>query len=275
MLGALSVAHADLRAESGTLQVFWNVSGNQKALKTWKVSELSALKQVESREQDPLSGESKRWSGVSLTEIFDAATVGLNPNERATMDTIVLLSERGGFSKRADIPRSFITRFTVILATKVDGNPVGGRGPLYSIVPWSSQKGVFDEKLPLQTYFVPDVTTIVLTNSKNLYGSRLFLSQRGDPVRLRGQKRFVQACMGCHRWQDLPSGNALTQAVDSHDLFSALHATVRGVPSFDELDQYGLKQYVRAISGGKPTQTTSSDSGSTGMTSLWNRITAK
>jgi hypothetical protein len=167
--------HAQPPTQAPGLTVHWDSNGTRKVLKSWTLDELQALKKTESRELDPVTGDLKRFEGVTLSEVFDRATASLTAVDRAAMDTVVLLNEEDNFIKRADIPRSFINRFPMMLAYRMEGRPLAGRGPLYSVVPWTTQKGVFDERLPLQTYFIPSVTAVVLTNSRRQGCRQIFV----------------------------------------------------------------------------------------------------
>jgi hypothetical protein len=63
--------------------------------------------------------------------------------------------------------------------------------------------------------------------------------------------------------------------MENPEIFSSVHTTVRGLPTMDELDQYGLKQYLKAISGGAAAAAGASGQGIPGNTrSFWNRLTA-
>lgn len=222
------------------LKVVWKNGSSERVLKTWTYSELEKLKRVSQKEIDPLTNEMAEWSGLDFNQVFEVATASLSIQDRAIIDLVILKND---LTKRADIPRFFLTRFSMLLALKKNGNPLGGRGPIYSIVNWSSKPQVFDETLPLQTYFVPAVSTIVLTSYKDQYKGELFTQERSDPLLVRGQKRFFQACMSCHRWNKVPEADRLIRAMDQPEFFSALHTTVKGVPQFNNLDQQGLRRY--------------------------------
>jgi hypothetical protein len=178
-------------SHSYALDIVWTASQPSQPLKSFSTEEIGHLKKLSSSEVDPSSGKSVRWEGVSLGDIIDT-TLKDFPNERkAQIDLIVLKNASGG---EALIPRSFIVKYPVLLATKKDHHPTSG---LISVPPWTSKSKSRSEGLAVETFFIDGVTEIDLGNYRQRYGS-VFLKNRMEPTALRGEKAFVQNCLSCH-----------------------------------------------------------------------------
>ena len=74
------------------------------------------------------------------------------------IDLVILKNQTG---QVASIPRSFIVKYPVILATSEDRKTL----PAFrSIIPWTSKSKTKSEALPLETYFISDVNEVQLAN---------------------------------------------------------------------------------------------------------------
>jgi hypothetical protein len=220
---------------SASLRLTWKNGTAERVLGDFVVSELPAGAQRRSKEKDPKTGELVTWEGISLSWLLDHAIERLSVEEKAAIDLVILIGKNG---ERAIIPRGIVVRDPLILALRRAGKEVGERGPIYSVVPWSTSNKLGQEPLPLERYFVPSIERVELTNSKLFY-EPFFLSKRSDPRAVRGERLFVQTCMACHdsgrRKKDFP----LTLET------AATHKPVTGLPKFTALDSAALKAYFK------------------------------
>lgn len=200
-------------------------------LKAFSVEEISHFRKLSSSETDPSTGKSVRWDGVSLGEIIDA-TLKDFPNERkAQIDLVVLKNAAGG---EALIPRSFIVKYQVILATKKDHKALPG---LDSVPPWTSKSKSRSEGLAVETFFLEGVTEIDLANYRQRYGT-VFLKNRMEPTALRGEKTFIQNCLSCHDGAKGENGIA-----EARKPFTT-HPDIKGAPKLDDHERRALKAYL-------------------------------
>lgn len=182
--------------ESYRLTATWSGTGRNQQLKTWELSELSRFKKVVSHEKDPLTGKIAKWEGVLVSTVLDKVLEGLSAENRAQIDLVVL---RGANGEKAMVPRALISKYPIMFAMQRETHHSGleNRGPVYSVVPWSTRPKILNEDLPLESYFIPHVAQIELTSYKDRY-SPFFLKRRTDPSAMRGEKLFVQNCTSCH-----------------------------------------------------------------------------
>ena len=185
------------------LSVTWSLQGSDtlsqsKELRSWTLGDLESLKKTGSREKDPHSGKMVKWEGVLLSHLIEKTLAHLPNEERAQVDLVVLKSKS---NKKALIPRALVNKYPILLAfrssSEAGRDSFEGRGPVFSVVPWSSKPKILQEDLPLENFFLPQITQIELTNYRNQY-SPLFLKRRTDPSAMRGEKLFVQNCVTCH-----------------------------------------------------------------------------
>jgi hypothetical protein len=207
-------------------------------LRSWSLQELQTFRQVVSREKDPQGGKAE-WKGIPLSRIVDRAIDGLPTEERAKIDLVILRNDAG---VRALVPRYLVTKFPFIVATHRNGRALeSSRGPLLSVVPWSSRPEITEEELPLERYFVPGISRIELTNYDQLFSS-FYLKKKGDPVAARGEKLFVRTCLSCHGAGD----ERMLTELRTRSLASSSHAQVKGFPRLREKDQRAVQSYLDA-----------------------------
>jgi hypothetical protein len=113
---------------------------------------------------------------------------------RAQIDLIVLKGQSG---EQALVPRALMTKYPLLVATRQDRAVQDSHGPLSVVVPWTSKPTIQNEGLPLESFFVSNLTQVELTNYRHQFGG-LFLKRRTDPSAMRGERLFVQSCAGCH-----------------------------------------------------------------------------
>jgi hypothetical protein len=180
------------------LVMTWNSSAGQQDLKSWSMSDLGQFKKISSRERDPLNGKVIKWDGVLLSQLVDKAIESLPIESRAQIDLVILKGETGAI---ALVPRAFISKYPMMIAlgrnTADSESWESTRGPIYSVVPWTSKPKILNEDLPLDSFFIPQLSRIELGNYRERYSS-LFLKRRTNPVAMRGEKLFVQNCASCH-----------------------------------------------------------------------------
>ncbi|MEO5970427.1 MAG: hypothetical protein ABIQ95_10915 [Bdellovibrionia bacterium] len=238
------------------LVAVWAEAGLNQDLKSWTLSELSKFKKTESRERDPNSGKLVKWKGVLLSHLIDKVLVDLSPENRAHIDLVVL---KGGAGNRALIPRAMITKYPVMLALQTSTPDSGmpdlafqNRGPVYSVIPWSTKPKILDEGLPLENYFVSNLERIELTSYKDRFSS-LFLKRRTDPSAMRGEKLFVQNCIGCHADGD----TKVYQFGQVGSTAAAEHPAMKAVLKLGEKEKKSLVSYLNAYKAENPEPSTS------------------
>ena len=250
LTAALALAAPEL-ARAANLTASWADQGPVQTLGTWSAKDLThSFKRVSSKEKD-LLGNLTRWSGVLLQDVLDKALASLPPETKAQVDLVVLKTESGA---QALIPRSVITKFPLMIATERESKALNG---LQLVIPWSSKPKIAEESLPLETYFVAGITQLELANYKSRYAS-LYLKRRTDPSAMRGEKIFVQNCMGCHSGDG--GGGVKPRTGPGHfasvadvkneakvrSLASSGHPPVKGNPKLSERDQRALMSYLDA-----------------------------
>ena len=224
-----------------TLKAELSRAGTRQELKNWSLAELRTLRQISCQEKDPQSLKICSWKGVSLSALVDGALKDLSAEERAHVDLVILRNEKGD---QALIPRAFVVKYSILLATERDKKNLGTLGPLYSVAPWTSNSKIKQEGMFLEALFISNVDHIELTNYKERY-SGLYLKRRTDPAAMKGEKLFVQNCLGCHATGTSPSGRALA---------STGHPAVKGLPQLEAKDIRPLASYLDAYRLENPPQ---------------------
>ena len=234
---SLSAVGAAPEATPASLQIVWKGPQGDVILGDFQLGGLPAAMRHKSTEKDPSQGEVVAWEGILLAPLLEKALEKLTVDQRASIDLVTLV----GKTARAAIPRSFISKGFLFLAVKRSGKEgLGDRGPILSVVPWTSKPKSLSEALPVQRYFVPALNQIILESSQVVYGG-FFLAKRGDPRAVRGERIFVQACMCCHdsgsREKNFPLSLTLDQA----------HRGVPGFPNMSEQDTRAVQTYIKAF----------------------------
>jgi len=211
-------------------------------LRGWTLSDIASMKQITSTEKDAGDGRLHRWKGVLLSGIVEKTLEKLQPDQRAHIDLVIFHGQDGS---RAFVPRAFIVKYPVMLATHRDGVAVDGGSPVSIVVPWTSKPRILGEGLPVEGFFVRAVTRIEFANYRDLYAD-FFLGRRTDPAAMRGEKIFLQNCASCHAAR---SGGAIKEAFRKMRpvLGSVSHAPVKGGPGrISEKDSHALANYLEA-----------------------------
>lgn len=216
--------------ESG-LSVVWTATQPSTVLKVLSREELKKLKKSGSSETDPTDGKKEHFEGLLLSDLIDKALNGTSNDRKAAVDLIVLKNSHGA---KALIPRSFIVKYPVILATTENHKSLPS---LKSIIPWTSKSRTKSEGLPLETYFIDDVNEVELGNYRERYGN-VFLKNRQDPTAMRGEKIFIQSCLSCH-----DSEPGISKAKN----WIGQHPTLKGVPNLDSREQRALHGFLDSL----------------------------
>ncbi|MCM0605551.1 MAG: hypothetical protein KA715_05625 [Xanthomonadaceae bacterium] len=175
---------------------------------------------------------------LSLKKWIEEATLGMTGDENAQIDLLIF---EGAGGKKAFVPRHVLQRFDLFLAKPTAMTAVG----LDIVVPRKVYPKISSEHLPLDSYMIESVTTIELTNYKTHYGQYL-LKKRSDPAAARGEKLFLQTCLGCHSVHNKVETSSLKTKLEQMETFK--HKVGEGLPSFDEKESRSLKSYVKALS---------------------------
>jgi hypothetical protein len=216
-------------------------------LKQWtSFEELASFKKSSSREAGLGSGKAIHWQGILLSEVIEKATEELPLEQRARFDLLVLEGSRS----KAYLPRSLIQKYPILLARTVDGREVPGGFQV--VIPWTSRPKIRGEEyLPLESYFVSELKSVQLTSYQSVYAGN-FLKRRTDPSAIRGEKIFLQNCMGCHgngSVKQLTVAELTAEGARARVLASgkgAGHAMAPGVKQFDSKDRRAILSFLEA-----------------------------
>ena len=237
-LGLASASvHASPSGTSPSIRFVWKGEAGDKVLGDFSLKTLASKSHRHSKEKDPKGGEMVTWEGISFNWLLDHAIESLSVSDKASIDLIILIGKDG---QRAILPRGLLSQVPMILALHRSGKDIGERGPVYSVLSWSTKSKALVDPLPLEKYFVSKVQEVELTNSKLFYGP-FFMAKRSDPRAVRGERLFVQSCLACHdkgqRDKDFPL--TLVSGV--------AHKPVSGLPKFEERDMASLKAYFKTF----------------------------
>lgn len=231
------------------LKASWNAQGTHRELKSWSLADLSHLHKWSSREKDPVSGKVIKWEGVLMSQIVDQLLKHLPVENQAQIDLIILKNQLG---ERALIPRSLISSYPLFLAYQWESSsPKDHRGPLYSVVPWSSKPKILKEVLPLEKYFLGQVSQVELTNYRDQY-SFLYLKRETDPSAMRGQKFVVQNCVGCHTASPGANLFGLSNSEQISRFASLGHPSKSAIGPLSERDRRSVVRYLEAHQSENP-----------------------
>ena len=243
-IGWIIVCGGVVQAANTPLSVVWTATGLNQELKNYKVSELQQFEKYVTSEKDPTTGRLVKWSGVLLSRIVDQAIKDLTNEKRAQIDLVILKSQSG---QVAHLSRALTLKYPVLLALDWAKKDQDSRGPIYSVMPWSTQSRILDEELPLESFFVPQVVRVELTNYRDQF-STLFLKRRTDPSAMRGEKIFVRSCVSCHApgsGSTLP-GSQFKNLRQVKNFESVGHPTIPVTLKFSAKDRRSILHYLDA-----------------------------
>ncbi len=225
----------------GEVKVLVNSQSIKQDLLTWTLADGQGLKRRVQQELDPLTQRVSRFEGYALLEVMDRAMQPLSMQQKASVDLIVFRDARGA---EIAMPRWLPTKYAILLAYQRDRENIAADGPFYLIMPWTTQGRIRKEPLPLEKFFIRNLAAIELTNMKQYYGKDFFLQNRSDPMSIRGEKRFVQTCMPCHRMQDIPQVQKLSESVHTREALDQTHSKAQGFASLDDKEYRALVLYM-------------------------------
>lgn len=127
--------------------------------------------------------------GDSLKTILEEVTQKLTVEERAQVD-LVELSEKG-MEQKILLPRALIGKVSKL------GVERNKEGKVTITFPQDSGKRFESEGVFLPSFTKKEFTEVRLTSYSDRYG-KFLLKRRTDPAAMRGEKLFVQNCLGCH-----------------------------------------------------------------------------
>ena len=244
LLSSSSPSRDEHRGGDAALSVIWSVSTEVKTelkvLKSWSLSDLHQFKSTASYEKDPQTGKVTAWKGVLLSKIVEDVISPLSPEDRAHFDLVIL---RGRSGQSAAIPRALIVKYPILLANMESHS---ARGPLYTVVPWTSRPRIMNEDLPIESFFVPQVTRIELANYASRYGA-LFLKRRTDPLAIRGEKIFVQGCASCHTYRNDSRSLDVAAEERAQRYLAGNHPSIKGLIHLSETSRRSIARYLDAF----------------------------
>lgn len=243
LLGTASGANA-------ALQIAWEspTGTAPQVLKTYTPEELDKKKTETLTEVDPTAKagkESAKFTGPSLSALVGESTKGLTAADRSTTDLVVLKTRSG---KEVPMPKAFLVKYPSIqLALKKNGQPLGPESPRV-VLPATSNSKIRSEGILLDPLFVSELSEITLTSYEKRFGA-FILKRRTDPAAMRGEKLFVQNCVGCHS-QPAAVMTSLASAEKVEKVASGQHPDVEGAhdfkPIFDKKSIRSLASYLEA-----------------------------
>ena len=121
----------------------------------------------------------------------------------------------------------------------------------FTVLPMAHGQPVHAESLPIERFFVADVREIELANFDRHYAGVL-LKRRTDPVLARGEKLYVQSCMGCHGVHSWPAVEAFARELPLKGYPEERHRAVLGMPQLRDQDLRALLAYFHALKGEQP-----------------------
>lgn len=214
-----------------TAQADFNVKVNDakrsQILRSYSLSELKSLKWRK---------KAQLGQYQSLKEWIWLWAEGMSAEESAMVDLIVLESKDG---RKAFMPRWVTQKYDLYIVRSAE-EPI----QLRSVVPTQAFPRLANERLPLDSYQLSDIVSIELTNYQKYYG--LFqLKKRTDPAAARGEKLFLQTCLGCHGIHQKVESQSMRMKINTAEAF--VHKAVPGLPKLEEKDIRALKSYIRAL----------------------------
>ncbi len=230
---------AEQSATGSRLGIVWSASKLTQELKSWQISDLAQLKSTTSNEKDPVTGKIQRYKGVLLSTLLDQAMESLPNDRRAQVDLLVLYNALG---QKTLLPRSVVTKYPVLVALQ--------SGKASVVMPWTSKPKINQESLHISSLFVPQLSQIELSSYQERF-STWFLKSRRDPVSVRGERLYLQNCVGCH-----------SSPVDGSKLSEAAHPAGAEVSKVGDRERRAIMSYLLAYRSEQALQSTSQTGGS-------------
>jgi hypothetical protein len=190
--------------------------------------------------------EGGTYRGISVQSLLDDLTKPLSVEDRAHVDLVVF--NRGKSEQKLLLPRAILVKFPGILIS-------ASKEKFMLVLPKDIHGKLQSEGILVESLGSREVTGVTLTSYDQRYGNVL-LKRRTDPAAMRGEKLYVQNCLGCHQGarQKSEAMRSLTSPEKVKQfLVEGKHSSVSGVSSWSELlDQKkarSLASYLNAHQG--------------------------
>lgn len=163
-----------------------------------RAAELKAYPRRAFRAREPVTGREALFEGISVVDLLAEA---VRPK-----DAVDLLVARGRDGRQALVPLARLRDLQPVLADRADGKPIadwareagGAREAPLLAWPNLEQPGLaLDPRAP--SWWVSGVSTLVVEAWVRSYGPALALSPEASDQARRGQIRFADHCLPCHR----------------------------------------------------------------------------
>ncbi|MBN23311.1 MAG: hypothetical protein CL678_18645 [Bdellovibrionaceae bacterium] len=210
----------------------------ERELKSWTLEELKPLKYKRIWETPFTGGQKALYAGPRFEGFLDEALKGLPLEQRAKVDLIILKSKE----KEIRIPRYLIRKYPAILAVKKGKKRLLEKGPVAFVMPKETTPGLKKEWLPENLYSLASVTQVEFSQYEKYFGEWV-LKNRSNPSALRGEKRFVQTCMGCHLNRPIGDLSPYLEKIQSHP--QTWHPASEGAPSVNRQFWRGIQSFVK------------------------------
>ena len=179
---------------------------------------------------------------TSLGKLVDGALSTLVLPERSQVDLLVIKTKDGS---EVFLPRFLVHRHSFEVRTD---NAQG----LQVVAPDNIESRLEKEGFAASSLSASRVDSVQLTSFKNRFGAYL-LTNRSDPSSVRGEKIFLQRCVGCHQGGTLggktPQIKSLLQSMDPKanpgliGWFSQRHSGKAAAPGLSISDARALESY--------------------------------
>ena len=192
--------------------------------------------------------EGSTYHGISLAELVDEVTTPLTVEERSRVDLIAF--DRPGSDRKILLPRALLKKFPGILLAVTDRK-------IRLVLPKETHAKLQSEGILIEALGSREVSGVSLTSYDQRYAAVL-LKRRTDPAAMRGEKLYVQNCLGCHA--GAPGAGDSRPDLSTPEkmkkfLGEGTHPSVSGVSQWNELldtkKSRSLASYLSAREGEK------------------------
>ncbi|MGE0614212.1 MAG: molybdopterin-dependent oxidoreductase [Bacteriovoracia bacterium] len=233
--------------KSAPVEIYWRGLTATSALPIPLSGIATATLKVRQTSERDAAGKSQRWEGLQLSALINEAMEKLTLVQKSEVDLVIFKHTDG---QETSVPRWFIQKYGLLLAFWRNGEGLGpaNGGPVV-VLPWSTHgAAIGKEVLPIERYTAAGIREIELTNYRVCVDAGYFLKRRTNPVVVRGEKTFLQTCMGCHLGKPLPA-MADMQKTFSPEGVARWHAQEKRLPAWSTQDYQGLQLYMKEVLG--------------------------
>jgi mono/diheme cytochrome c family protein len=179
---------------------------------------------------------------VLLSDLLEKSLESV-PAERRSLYDLLIVKGAGG--TQALLPRAFVIKYPILLASRREGKDLGARGPM-TVLPWTSNSKIRGETASLITLFVEGVSSIELANFKEQYPEYL-LRKRTEPAAVRGEKLFREGCMTCHAVGKGPKVSEISSEAKLKHLLDTGHPEVEGMIKLTQAERRSLVRFLEML----------------------------